>query len=92
MREFQEDFRVLRILHFRLGLAVNKEAQFSRISNLTLECIEIADMVVVGFTCLTDLGKAQLIVAVAKAQAIVVQDQLLLLVRLVGESIRDNAT
>ena len=79
--------------YFRLGLVVvSREIEFSRLSNLTLECIEIADMAVVGFTCLTDLGQAQLIVAVAKAQAIVVQDQLLLLVRLVGESIRDNAT
>ena len=77
----------------RLGLVVvSREIEFNRLSNLTLECIEIADMAVVGFTCLTDLGQAQLIVAVAKAQAIVVQDQLLLLVRLVGESIRVNAT
>ena len=77
----------------KLGLVVvSREIKLGRISNLTLECIEIADMVVVGFTCLTDLGQAQLIVAVAKARAMVVQDQLLLLVRLVGESIRDNTT
>ena len=57
----------------KLGLVVvRREIKLGRISNLTLECIEIADMVVVGFTCLTDLGQAQLIVAVAKAQAIVV--------------------
>ena len=77
----------------RLGLVVvSREIKLGRISNLTLECIEIADMAAVEFACLTDLGQAQLIVAVAKAQAIVVQDQLLLLVRLMGESIRDNAT
>ena len=77
----------------RLGLVVvSREIGFSRISNLTLECIEIADMAVVGFACLTNLGQAQLVVAVVKAQAMVVQDQLLLLVRHVGESIRDNAT
>ena len=77
----------------RLGLVViSREIELGRISNLTLECIEIADMAVVGFACLTNLGQAQLVVAVVKAQAIVVQDQLLLLVRLVGESIRDNAT
>ena len=77
----------------KLGLVVvSREIEFSRLSNLTLECIEIADMAVVGFACLTNLGQAQLVVAVVKAQAIGVQDQLLLLVRLMGESIRDNAT
>ena len=77
----------------KLGLVVvSREIKLGKISNLTLECIEIADMAVVGFACLTNLGQAQLVVAVVKAQAIVVQDQLLLLVRLMGESIRDNAT
>ena len=77
----------------KLGLVVvSREIKLGRISNLTLECTEIADMAVVGFACLTNLGQAQLVVAVVKAQAIVVQDQLLLLVRLMGESIRDNAT
>ena len=77
----------------RLGLVVvSREIEFSRISNITLECVGIADLAAMEFTGLTDLEQAQLVVAVAKAQAMVVQDQLLLLARLVGESTRDNAT
>ena len=49
-------------------------------------------MAVVEFAGLTDLEQAQSVVSVVKTRAMVVQDQLLLLVRLVGESIRDNAT
>ena len=79
--------------YFRLGLVVvSREIELGRISNLTLECIEIADMAVVEFAGLTDLEQAQSVVSVVKARAMVVQDHLLLLVRLVGESIRDNAT
>ena len=77
----------------KLGLVVvSREIKLDRISNLTLECIEIAVMAVVEFAGLTDLEQAQSVVSVVKARAMVVQDQLLLLVRLVGESIRDNAT
>ena len=39
-----------------------------------------------------DLEQVLPVVAMDRAQAIVVQDQLLVLVRLVRESIRDNAT
>ena len=77
----------------RLGLVVvSREIEFSRLINLTQECIEIAVMAVVEFAGLTDLEQAQSVVSVVKARAMVVQDQLLLLVRLVGESIRDKAT
>ena len=92
MREFQEDFRVLRILHFRLGLAVSREAQFSRISDLSLDFIETSDMAAVEFVGLSYLEQVLPVVAVDRAQVTVVQDQLLVLVRLVGESIRDNIT
>ena len=49
-------------------------------------------MATVEFTCLSELEQVLPVVAMDRAQAIVVQDQLLVLVRLVRESIRDNAT
>ena len=78
---------------FQIGSSSSEQRiEFSRLINLTQECIEIAVMAVVEFAGLTDLEQAQSVVSVVKTRAIVVQDQLLLLVRLVGESIRDNAT
>ena len=49
-------------------------------------------MAAVEFTGLSDLEQVLPVVAVDRAQAMVVHDQLLVLVRLVGESIRDSAT
>ena len=72
MREFQEDFRVLCILHFRLGLAVSREAQFSRISDLSLEFIETSDMAAVEFVGLSDLEQVLPVVEVVRDQAMVV--------------------
>ena len=72
-----------------MGLAVSKEAQFSRISNLSLEFIGTSNMATVEFAGLSDLEQVLLVVAVDKAKVMVVQDQILVLVKLVGESIRD---
>ena len=44
------------------------------------------------FTGQSDLGQVPPVVVVDRAQATVVQDQLLVLVRLVGESTRDSVT
>ena len=44
------------------------------------------------FAGLSDLEQVLSVVAVDKAQATVVRDQLLVLVRLMGESIKDSAT
>ena len=49
-------------------------------------------MAAVEFAGLSDLEQVLLVVAVDRAQATVVRDQLLVLVRIMGESIRDNAT
>ena len=44
------------------------------------------------FTGQSDLGQVPPVVVVDRAQATVVQDQLLILAKLMEESIRDNAT
>ena len=49
-------------------------------------------MAAVEFVGLSDLEQVLPVVVVDRAQVTIVQDQLLVLVRLVGESIRDNAT
>ena len=49
-------------------------------------------MVVVQFVGSQGLKQVLLVVAVVKVQATVVQDQLLILARLVEESIKENAT
>ena len=49
-------------------------------------------MGVVQFVGLSDLEQVLRVVEVVRAQATVVRDQLLVLVKLVVESIRDNAT
>ena len=73
-----------------MGLAVSREAQFSSISNLILEFIETAGMASMEFVGLSNLEQVLPVVAVDRAQVTVVQDQILVLVRLVGESIRDS--
>ena len=72
MREFQVDFRVLHILHFRLGLAVSREAKLSRISDLSLEFIETSYMAAVVFAGLSDLEQVLPVVEVVRDQAMVV--------------------
>ena len=49
-------------------------------------------MAAMEFTGLSGLEQVLPVITVDKAQAIVVLDQLLVLVRLVGESIRDSVT
>ena len=75
-----------------MGLAVNKGIQFNRVRDSSLDTIRVGDIATVEFTGQSDLGQVPPVVVVDRAQATVVQDQLLVLVRLVGESTRDSAT
>ena len=73
-----------------MGLAVSREAQFSRISDLNLEFIRTSDMAAVEFVGLSNLEHVLPLIAVDKAQDMVVLNQLLMFIRLVGESIKDS--
>ena len=76
----------------KLGSTISKEAQSSRVRDYSQDIIGVRGIVVVQFVGSQGLEQVLLVVAVIKVQATVVQDQLLILARLVGESIRDNAT
>ena len=52
----------------------------------------VGGVAAVEFTGQSDLGQVPPVVVVGRAQVMVVQDQLLVRVRLVGESTRDSAT
>ena len=75
-----------------MGLAVNRGIQFNRVRDSSLDTIGVGGVPAVEFTGRSDLGQVPPVVAVDRAKAMVVQDQLLVLVRLVGESTRDSAT
>ena len=82
------DLRALSALHSRLGLAVSRDDLFS--TDLSRGFSEVVDMTVVGFVGMLDLDQVLLVAAVVRVQAIIVLDQLTVLVRHVGESIRDS--
>ena len=83
------DLRAHSALHFRLGLAVSREDPFS--TDLSRGFSRVVDMAVVGFVGMLDLDQVLLVAAVAViVQAIVILDQLTVLVRHVGESTRDS--
>ena len=75
-----------------MDLAVNGETQFNRVRDSSLDTMEVGGIAAVEFIGQLDLGQVPPVVVVDRAQAMVVQDQLLVRVRLVGESTRDSAT
>ena len=75
-----------------MGLAVNRGIQINKVRDSSLDTMGVGGVAALEFTGPSDLGHMPPVVAVDRAQATVVQDQLLVLVRLVGESIRDSAT
>ena len=75
-----------------MDLAVNGETQFNRVRDSSLDTMGVGGIAAVEFIGQLDLGQVPLVVVVDRAQAMVVQDQLLVRVRLVGESTRDSAT
>ena len=79
-----------RALHFRLAPVISREALLSRIRDSSLDTTGVRGMDVVQFVDLSDLEQVLPVVAMNRAQVTVVQDQILVLIRLVGESIRDN--
>ena len=84
------DFRAHRALHFRWGPAVSREDPSS--PDLCRGFSGLADKAVVVIVGMSDLVQVFIATAVVRVQAIVVQDQLAVLVRHVGESIRDSVT
>ena len=82
------DLRAHNTLHFRLGLAASREDPFS--TDLSRGFSGVVDMAVVVFVGMLDLVQVLLAAVVVRVQAIVVLDQLTVLVRRVGESIRDS--
>ena len=84
------DLRAHNALHFRLGLVASREDPFS--TDLSRGFSGVVDMAVVVFVGMSYLVQVLLAVVVVRVQAIVVLDQLTVLVRCVGESIRDSVT
>ena len=82
------DLRAHSALHFRLGLAASREDPCS--IDLSRGFSRVVDMAVVVFVGMSNLVQVFLAAAVVRVQALVVQDQLAVLVRHVGESIRDS--
>ena len=82
------DLRALSALHSRLGLAVSRDNLFS--TDLSRGFSGVVDMAVVVFVGMLDLVQVLLAATVVRVQAIVVLDQLAVLVRRVRESTRDN--
>ena len=83
------DLRAHNALYFRLGLAASKEDPFS--TDLSRGFSRVVDMAVVVFIDMLDLVQVLLAAVVVRVQAIVVLDQFTVLVRRVGESIRDSS-
>ena len=75
-----------------MGLAVNRGIQLNRVRDNNLDTMGVGGVATVEFTGQSDLGQVPPVVVVGRAQAMVIQDQLLVRVRLVGESTRDSAT
>ena len=73
----------------KLGSTINRKAQSSRVRDYSQDIIGVRGMVVVQFVGSQGLEQVLPVVAVVRVQVTVVQDQLLILARLVEESIRD---
>ena len=82
------DLRAYSALHFILGPTVSREDLSS--TDLSRGFSGVVDMAVVVFVGMSDLVQVLLASVVVRVQVIVVLDQLTVLVRRVGESIRDS--